>query len=279
MKSSPRAKHLLALLNPALCIAGSILVLYLGRVATLYVLARGFQQLNLNSETYAHAPSWLQFIAGNADRLASFVGLILASCAVILLKNRASTDGRSPWSSLVNLPVGFALGIGLLALLRWLDEIRCLPDGFAADWFGCVLWLCRSVFTALCLRGAFDPDTNRWAAYSISMLLQALIAWYLLGKFDALLTLNALLFGFLSVWLYRRKKSVWPEILLFYGYALSHRVLFAYPSGKLFYMSANPLSGGDAGLFGSILTAAFLVLAIVLGFLKNITIKKRSLKT
>ena len=44
MKHRPEARAVIKRLNPALCVAGGALTLCLGRVAALYVLARGFEQ-------------------------------------------------------------------------------------------------------------------------------------------------------------------------------------------------------------------------------------------
>ena len=81
MKHSPEARAVIKRLNPALCVAGGALTLCLGRVAALYVLARGFEQYNLNEDTYALAPALLRFLADNAGETASLFGLMLACCA------------------------------------------------------------------------------------------------------------------------------------------------------------------------------------------------------
>ena len=82
---------------------------------------------------------------------------------------------------------------------------------------------------------------------------------FLLKFIGIFVALNALLFGFVGMRLYRKTGSVLPEILLLYGYTLGHRLLSAYPGPRGYYMSANILSGGDAGLFASVFTAAMLL--------------------
>ena len=273
-----RAKQLFQRFNPAFCILGGALALYLGRVAALYVLARAFAGAGLSSETYASAPAWLRFLATNADALANITGLILGCCAVVLLRKGANPLGRIRRKDWLTLPLGFGYGVGALSLLRLLDEVRFLPGSFTVDWLGCLLWLCLSVFTALCLRGAFDANDNRWVAYAASMLLQALFAWYLHGQFDALLTVNALLFGWLSTRFYRRKKSLWPEILLLYGFALGQRVICGYPKNTVYYVSANLLNGGNAGLFGSVLTTVPLALIVAFVLLRRFLHSRRKVE-
>ncbi len=260
MKHSPEARAVIKRLNPALCVAGGALTLCLGRVAALYVLARGFEQYNLNEDTYALAPALLRFLADNAGETASLFGLMLACCALLLIKSGASPFGSIRKRTLLLLPCGAAVGGAAVCLLYALDEIRFLPAPFRVDLPSCALWLCLSVFMALWLRGAFDPRANGYAAAVTSMVLQALFALYLFGRFEPALLVNALLFGFVSTWLYRKYRSVLPEIFLFFGFVLGHRLLSGYPAQRGFYVHANLLNGGDAGLFGSILPTALLAL-------------------
>lgn len=241
---------------------GGALALYLGRVAALYVLARCFAGMGLSNETYPTAPAWLRSLADLADALASSIGLALGCCAVIMLKSGKTSIGRIKPRQWLFMPYGTVTGIAFVALLYALDEIRFLPGRFTVDWTGCALWLFLSAFTALCLRGVFDVKAKLSAALTTSMVLQALFAWYLKGSFDLMLTLNALLYGCASVLIYRSACSVLPEIALFYGYTLGHRVLSGYPAGRGFYVSANVFSGADAGLFASILTTVPLALMI-----------------
>ena len=255
-------------LNPLWCLLGGILVLYLGRVAALFVLARGFEQINLNAETYSVAPRWLRFLADNADALASMIGLLLGICALILIKAGACTLLWPKRKQLLWLPGGLLLGIGFIALLKAVDEIRFLPRGAHTGAVEYALWLCLTVFLALWLRGAFDARANSCLSYFTSMLLQSVAALYLLCSFDAVLTLNAPLFGFLSVKLYRRTGSVLPEIFFLYSFTLGHRLISAYPAPRGYYMSANCLNGGDAGLFASVFTTgilAFMIAILLIG--------------
>ena len=276
MRDAPRARRLFERFNPAFCITGGLLALYLGRVAALYVLARCFAGMGLNSETYSTAPAWLRALADLADTLASSIGLALGCCTVIILKSGKTSIGRIKPRQWLFMPYGIAAGIGFVALLRALDEIRFLPGRFTIDWIGCILWLCLSAFMALCLRGAFDVKAKLSVALTVSMVLQPLFAWYLMGSLDLMLTLNALLYGCVSVLIYPSACSVLPEILLFYGYTLGHRVLSGYPAGRGFYVSANVLSGADAGLFASILTTVPLALMIAVLLPREMKHQKKS---
>lgn len=248
--------------NPLWCLLGGALALYLGRVAALYVLAHGFAQINLNTETYPQAPAYLRYLADNANEIASTVGLILGACALVLIKSGACALKGPTLKQLPLLFAGLGFGAGFILLLKAVDEIRFLPRGAHTGLIDYALWLCLIIYMALWLRGAFGTNANRFACYPVSVLLQALFALYLYGGFDLMLMLNALLFGFLGVRLYRKTGSVLPEILLLYGYTLGHRLLSAYPAPRGYFMSANILNGGNAGMFASILTTAMLLIVL-----------------
>ena len=262
MKSNKTARALRTFylrFNPLWCLLGGALTLYLGRVAALYVLARGFEAINLNTETYIKAPAALRYLADNANAVASIVGLILGVCALVLIKSGVCALKRPTLQQLCLLLPALGFGAGFILLLWAVDEIRFLPRGALTGAIDYALWLCLAAFMALWLRGAFDAGAKWYLCYPVSMLLEATFALYLYGGFQAMLALNALLFGFVGMRLYRKTGSVLPEILLLYGYTLGHRLLSAYPGPRGYYMSANILSGGDAGLFASVFTAAMLL--------------------
>ena len=265
MKISPRLKNAFSRFNPLFCLLGGVLALWLGRAAALHALAKLFERANLTDATYAAAPAWLKYLADNAGEVADVFALMLASCALTLLKC-GGAFGKPGLLPLLLLPAGAGASAVCMLLLRALDEIRYLPHGATSDAIQYVLWLCLAVFQALWLRASFSVSANRTLACAVSALLQAACSLYLRGAFDCLLVLNALLFGLLSVQLYHRYRSVLPEIALFGGFTLVHRLILGYPTTRGYYMSANILNGGDAGLFASVLTSALLAAALFVAF-------------
>ncbi len=237
---------------------------YLGRVAALYVLARLFSAMNLSDGTYRLAPAFWRFLWDNADGLSNCFALSFG-CLVLLILRRQSAGHKAFRPLYLMLPAASLLaGLGCVHLLRQLGEVRVLSRvsfGNAAEW---LLWALIGCFQALWIRGGLIGEIRLPlpAALLCSALAQAGAAWYLYGGFNVLLMLNALMWGILAALLYVLNTSLVPEICLFFGFAAGQRFLGHYPFGGAFYVEANWLSGGDAGLNGSALCTALLLLGL-----------------
>ena len=233
-------------------------VLYLVRVLALYILARGFAQINLNESTYAYAPAWLRVVADNAGDIASIFGFATASCVLVLIQNSGRAFKAELWFTAA-LPVFAGAGFGLVKLLEAFDAVRTLPfltHGSAFEW---LKWLLMYLFLALEIRGTLTGLKPRWWLYALSAALEALFAFVAYGEFQPLLMINAFLCGWLALAVFYRRGTVVVEVLSCFGYTAGHRLLASYPDHGAFYMNGNPISGGAAGLNGSLLTSAILV--------------------
>ncbi len=249
--------------------------MYLGRVLALYILARAFAGFNLNDGTYAVAPAWMRFLADDANELCNIIGLWAGICALLLLGRQADDKARVRLFELALPFAGALTGFAAVALLNALDEVRYAGArdlGRAAAYAQILL---MHAFFALFIRAnACALVKSARLKICLSAVLQAGFALAAAGGFETTLFLNALIWGALCAALYEKKRGVFAEIALAAGFYLGHRLLAAYPGAGAFYVEADVWTGGDAGLYNSVLLTAALMscalLTLCRGRLKNL---------
>ncbi len=252
-------KRFRPLFRVLVCLAAALTAMYLGRVLGLFLLSRAFSALNLNSNTYNAAPAWMRSLADNADALSNLTALLLGACALLFLRG-LFTDGpdrfKARYALAFILPA--ILGYGSVRLLRMLDELR-LDAGAnyaLASAAQAALWALFALVQALFLRGCLCEGVyqslGKKAALALSAVLQAAV-YVLTGTGMGILpVVNGLLAGALFWFMYESSRSLWPEALLFFGFALGSRVLGGYPDGPVYAVSRSVWTGFGAGLEASL---------------------------
>ena len=253
-------RRLKPLIKALVSVTAASAALYLGRVLGLYLLARAFRMLNLTMATYPLAPGWMRFLADNTDALANLTGLLVGSCALILLRGLFPPAGsRFKTRFVIWFIVSALLGFGLVLALRLADELRQEPgtDYLAASVAQGILWALFAFVQALFLRGCisegFRLAFGRRTALIMSALSQAAVFVLVFGGLGVLPVLNGLITGALFWRLYEKTHSLWPETLASFGFLLGSRVTAGYPDGPVYAVSRSVWTGFGTGLESSLI--------------------------
>lgn len=267
MKLRPAVKGLFALVIALACF-------FAGRVGALWLLSDLFQKTDLTAETYAYAGSALRFIADSADSIAVFTGLFVSLAAGLFMKDRfPGEDGPVRADMAVYLLCSAAAGYFSLRLLVSADAVRVpLHRSFGAvdKWVLC-FFLCAArsvILRGCCVKAARESGGNA-ASVIASMILDGVFFLFVYGGGrNVLACVNGLLCGAAFAFVYLATRSLWPEMLVSFGFTAAHRFLGGYPAGGLYSVGEGALTGFGCGIECSLtLTILLLIPAIALLYL------------
>lgn len=278
MKARPAVKGALALVTALACV-------YLGRVGALWLLARLFQNANLNSDTYAYAGKALRFLADNADSIATLTGLFIAIAAGLYLKDLfEGEDGAITARAAAQLLLPLLTGYFTVRLLVSADAVReplVRTYGTPCAWLLCLaLCAARSIVLRGCCVKAAKESAGETAALIVSAVLDGIFFLFVFGGGkNVLACVNGLLTGAVMASVYRMTRSLWPELLICSGFTAGCRFLGGYTDGGLYSVGEGILTGCGRGIECSLVMTGALIVILTLVYLygKNSHGRKKTL--
>ncbi len=266
-----KSKGFQACLKLLSALAGASAAAFAGHWCAQRILARAFDSSALTGENMMEAPAYLRFAARNAGTLSMCVSMLVCIAALLFLRElfgREKGPFRAKW---LVLPVFAAvIGFGLVELLRGADEIRYSPQksyGSAAEY---ALAALLPSALALLMRGCVYKGAKEafglLAALAVSAVIEGGLCLFIYGA-GALVFVNGAFISAMICLAYELNASLWPEVLLRFGFTAGTRLLGGYPDGGAYYVSGSLWAGAEKGLEGSLTFTLYLALVCALAFL------------
>ena len=266
-----KSKRWLICLKLLAALAGAAAAAFAGHWCAQRILAHAFESSGLTGENLADAPGYLRFAARNTGTLTMCVSMLVCIAALLFLRDMfGKTEVRFRVKWLALLIFAAVIGIGLVTILRNADEIRNAPQrsyGNAAEYALAALLPCA---LALLIRGCIYKGAKDafglWTALAVSAVAEGGLCLLIYGT-SVPVFINGMIFSALACLVYESNASLWPEILLRFGFAAGARLLCGYPNGGAYYVSGSLWAGAEKGTEGSLTLTILLAMVCVFVYL------------